>query len=306
MRNQKLIFMCSKITAQTITLADSRKLGYSIYGDPDGFPLLFFHGWPGTRLDISCLAPLAKEHNMKIIGIDRPGMTYSTFQKKRKVSDWPSDILALINHLKLDEYSILAFSTGALYAIECALQIPEKIKNIGLISAVPYYKIDWSGTNGQRLYRLARIFYHFPLLTRLFLRISSDIGLNRYVRNPTKTYLNNLKDLAKLDRELWEREDIKKWLFDEFLPDLLLSNRKGVAYDLFLLVVGLGSAKECPEIAPITCPIFLWHGDNDDIVPHIASIEQNKIFKDSKLTIYPNEGHKMIYSRFAEIINELK
>ncbi|MHA1504815.1 MAG: hypothetical protein ACTSPT_06450 [Candidatus Heimdallarchaeota archaeon] len=95
-------------------------------------------------------------------------------------------------------------------------------------------------------------------------------------------------------------------MFDEFLPDLLLSERKGVAYDLFLIVVGLGSANECPEKPPITKPIFLWHGDTDDIVPHIASIEQNKIFKDSKLTIYPNEGHKIIYTHFAEIIKELK
>ncbi|MHA1188348.1 MAG: alpha/beta fold hydrolase [Candidatus Heimdallarchaeota archaeon] len=262
--------------------------------------------WPGTRLDISCLAPIAKEHKVKIIGIDRPGMSYSTFQKNRKISDWPNDVLALVNHLKLEEYSILAFSTGALYAIECALQFPEKIKNIGFVSAVPYYKIDWSGTNGRRLYRLAKIFHHFPLLTRSFLRISSDIGLNRYVRNPKKTYLNNLKDLPKLDRELWEREDIRKWLFDEFLPDLLLSDRKGVAYDLFLLVVGLGSAKKCPPMLVATKPIFLWHGDKDDIVPFVVSVEQNKIFKDSKLTIYPNEGHKIIYSHFAEIIEELK
>ncbi len=298
--------MCSKISAQTITLSDNRKLGYSIYGDPKGFPMLFFHGWPGTRLDISCLASIAKEHYVKIIGIDRPGMTYSTFQKRRKIADFPSDVLALINHLKLDEYSILAFSTGAMYAIECALQIPEKIKKIGLVSSVPYYKINWSGTSGQRLYRHAKIFWHFPWLVRPVLRIVSDIGLNRYKRNPTKTYLNNLKNLSKIDRELWEIEDIRKWLFDEFLPDLLLSSRKGIAYDLFLLVVGLGSAKEYPEIPPITSPIFLWHGDNDDIVPHIASIEQNKIFKGSKLTIYPNEGHKMIYTHFTEIIEELK
>ncbi|MHA1244695.1 MAG: alpha/beta hydrolase [Candidatus Heimdallarchaeota archaeon] len=298
--------MCSKITAQTITLSDDRKLGYSIYGDPDGFPMLFFHGWPGTRLDISCLAPIAKEHNMKIIGVDRPGMTYSSFQKKRKVADWPGDVLALINHLQIEEYSILAFSTGALYAIECALQIPEKIKKIGLVSAVPYYKIGWSGTKNKRLYRLAKIFHPFPLLVRSFLRIVSDIGLNRYVRNPTKTYLNSLKDLSQIDRETWEREDIRLWLFEEFLPDLLLSERKGIAYDLFLLAYGLGSPKEYEEIPNFSFPIYLWHGESDDIVPHIASIKQNKIYHGSKLTIYPNEGHKIIYTHFAEIIEELK
>ena len=298
--------MSSKITAQTIMLSDNRKLGYSVYGDPEGFPILFFHGWPGTRLDISCFSNIAKKQKVKIIGIDRPGMTYSSFQKRRKVTDWPSDVLALIDHLKLEEYSILAFSTGALYAIECALQIPEKIKKIGLVSALPYYKIDWSGTNNKGLYRLTKIFRHFPLVMRLFLRIMSDIGLNRYLRNPTKTYLKNLKDMPKLDRETWGREDIRFWLFDEFLPDLLLSKRKGIAYDLFLIGAGLGSAKEYKKPHLTTFPIYLWHGEADNIVPVVASVEQNKIFKDSKLTTYPNEGHKVIYTHFAEIISNLK
>ncbi|MGC9779882.1 MAG: hypothetical protein HZR80_11615 [Candidatus Heimdallarchaeota archaeon] len=43
------------------TLSDSRILGYALLGDPRGKPILYFHGWPGTRLDISCFHKEAKE-----------------------------------------------------------------------------------------------------------------------------------------------------------------------------------------------------------------------------------------------------
>lgn len=34
----------------TITLKDGRRLSYAQYGDPEGKPLFFFHGWPSSRL----------------------------------------------------------------------------------------------------------------------------------------------------------------------------------------------------------------------------------------------------------------
>jgi hypothetical protein len=34
----------------TLVLGDGRRLGYASYGRPDGEPVLFFHGHPGSRL----------------------------------------------------------------------------------------------------------------------------------------------------------------------------------------------------------------------------------------------------------------
>ena len=38
---------------QTITLSDGRSMGFQRLGDPDGSPLFFFHGTPGSRLVFS-------------------------------------------------------------------------------------------------------------------------------------------------------------------------------------------------------------------------------------------------------------
>ena len=36
---------------RTIQLSDGRRLGYAEFGDPGGAPVIYFHGWPGPRVE---------------------------------------------------------------------------------------------------------------------------------------------------------------------------------------------------------------------------------------------------------------
>lgn len=58
-----------------VRLKDGRTLAYCEYGLPDGKPVLFFHGHPGSRLEFSVFDPgdLASELGLRIIAADRPG-----------------------------------------------------------------------------------------------------------------------------------------------------------------------------------------------------------------------------------------
>ena len=44
---------------QQIKLRDGRLLGYAEFGDPDGKPILYFHGAYSSRLSGKVLAPVA-------------------------------------------------------------------------------------------------------------------------------------------------------------------------------------------------------------------------------------------------------
>jgi pimeloyl-ACP methyl ester carboxylesterase len=39
------------LIGKTIRLPDGRRLGYGEWGDPYGQPLLYCHGWPGSRAE---------------------------------------------------------------------------------------------------------------------------------------------------------------------------------------------------------------------------------------------------------------
>ena len=67
--------MATDRTNQQIKLKDGRMLGYAEYGNPDGNPVFYFHGFPGSRLDwpFSDTDDSASQLNTRIIAVDRPG-----------------------------------------------------------------------------------------------------------------------------------------------------------------------------------------------------------------------------------------
>ena len=112
-------------TYQTTTLPDGRTLAYAEYGDPDGRPLFFFHGFGGTHLGWGYLESNCDALNagVRIISPDRPGTGRSTFMPNRQFTDWPADVTALADALGLDRFGVLGVSGGGPYALACAVAI---------------------------------------------------------------------------------------------------------------------------------------------------------------------------------------
>lgn len=81
--------------ARQIKLKDGRMLGYAEYGAPEGKPIVYFHGFPGSRLDWElCVPPdTADALNIRIIAVDRPGIGLSDFKRDRELIDWPDDVV---------------------------------------------------------------------------------------------------------------------------------------------------------------------------------------------------------------------
>lgn len=120
---------------QTLTLHDGRVLGYAEYGTPSGFPLMYFHGYPSSRLEGLGLGKLPERRGLRFIVPDRPGFGLSTFHPQRKIMDWPNDVRALATHLKLSRFAILGCSGGGPYAIACAHALPpEMLSAVGVVA----------------------------------------------------------------------------------------------------------------------------------------------------------------------------
>ena len=72
-----------------VTLPDGRTLAYEEYGDPDGRPVLSFHGGLSSRLDAAPADQAALTLGVRIVSPDRPGMGLSTYQPGRRLSTGP-------------------------------------------------------------------------------------------------------------------------------------------------------------------------------------------------------------------------
>ena len=55
---------------KTFQRADGSKLAYAEYGDPEGNPVLYFHGSPGSRLEGVLFSDLFKRKGLRMIALD--------------------------------------------------------------------------------------------------------------------------------------------------------------------------------------------------------------------------------------------
>ncbi|OCK75658.1 alpha/beta-hydrolase [Lepidopterella palustris CBS 459.81] len=118
----------------TFTLPDGRKLGYAQYGSLTGRAFFYLHGHPGSRMEAAWFEELCLKLGARIIGVDRPGIGWSSPHPGGTLLDHPKDIEHLAQHLELDSYGILGMSGGGPYALACASSLPpEKLKCVSIV-----------------------------------------------------------------------------------------------------------------------------------------------------------------------------
>ena len=148
---------------ETITLADGRTLGFAQYGDPTGFPVLYFHGGLSCRIDATSAGPAAAAAGLRIIAPDRPGVGLSGRHQGASLLDWPRDVAGLTHQLDIEEFVVMGWSFGGAYAAACGFALPDQVTTTVLIaSGIPR---DWPGMIEQ-----------INGMDRVFLKLSGRSG----------------------------------------------------------------------------------------------------------------------------------
>jgi pimeloyl-ACP methyl ester carboxylesterase len=280
-----------------LTLKDGRVLGYLETGDLTGAPLFLFHGLHSSRLEVKCVEQQMKNRGIRFIGIDRPGMGHSTYQKDRKVLDMVQDVTALADSLKLDKFSVLGVSSGAKYALACAHKIPHRLHSCSILSgAAPmeYLTLDMPRFNRFFISLLQR----FPSLTQVVFWILYG-RFSKRTSSSDKFLGSILHVLDEVDKELLTHKQIKDDLLDSF-HESYLQGSKGVAYD-----AGFDIQKDAWGFDPAEisfAPIHFWHGGADRGVPFSMTKQLIDKIPQATLTFYPDEGHlSLIFHKIDEV-----
>lgn len=274
---------------QTILLSGGRKLGFADYGDPDGEPFLYCHGFPGSRLEAAPIDEAAKKLSARIIAADRPGFGLSDFQNNRKILDFPNDITELMNRLSVNEFSIAGVSGGAPYALSCISKIPDRIKAASIICGLGPY----SFTQGFRKMSLtARIFFRlsssFPYLAS---KIINQVGKNTK-KNTSSAMDYIIKSISEPDKSLLKQKDFRG-LIQASLKEAFRNAGRGAAHDLFLYTQPWGF-----DLSKISGDVLIYHGTEDRIVPLVFSEYLKKTLPHSEIKYFTGEGHFTLPANF--------
>ena len=279
--------MATDRTNKQIKLKDGRMLGYDEYGAPEGKPVFYFHGHPGSRLDWLLFDDdgCAAELNARIIAVDRPGSGLSDFKRGRKILDWPDDVIELADALQVDRFAVLGISGGGPYAAACAFKISKRLTATAIVSGMG--PAEAPGTKDGLSWVYAG---KSPMMRRLLLMLTS-MGQ----RKKPDQFISKMKEQMKGPDGVMilDKPELLKGTVDT-MNESLRPGIAGVYHEAGLYTRPWGF-----RLQDITAEVYLWHGEQDDNVlvsvgRHVAGAIPNCHAK-----FFENEGHTTLIIKYV-------
>lgn len=281
-----------------IAVGEDRRIGFAEFGAPQGRAVFWLHGTPGARRQIPTEARVyAEHHNIRLIGVDRPGIGASTPHQYETILAFADDLRTIADTLGIDKMAVVGLSGGGPYTLACAAGLPDRVVAAGALGGVAPTRGPDAISGG--LMRLGSAVA--PLLqvggTPLRLGASLLIRAARPVASPALDLYGLLSPRA--DRHLLARPEFKAM----FLDDLLNGSRKQLAApfaDVIAFARDWGF-----RLDEVKVPVRWWHGDHDHIVPFSHGEHVVSRLPDAKLLHLPGESHLAGLGRGEEILSTL-
>ncbi len=281
-----------------IAVGEDRQIGFAGFGAPQGRAVFWLHGTPGARRQIPTEARVyAEHHNIRLIGVDRPGIGSSTPHQYVSIAAFADDLRAIADTLGVDKMAVVGLSGGGPYALACAAGLPDRVVAAGVLGGVAPTQgpdaISGGAMNlGLRVAPLLK-FWGNPLRIGASLLVQAA----RPVASPALDIYALLSPEA--DRHLLVRPEFKAM----FLDDLLNGSRKQLAApfnDIILFARDWGFRLEDVKV-----PVRWWHGDHDHIIPFAHGEHVVSRLPDAELFHLPEESHLAGLGRGEEILSTL-
>lgn len=283
----------------TTTLQDGRRIGWSIYGDPDGDTVFWFHGTPGARSQLPHDAgDLAVERGLRIVTVERPGTGDSTSHVYGRIVEFADDLRQVADDVGADEFGVVGLSGGGPYLLSVAHELGDRMK-VGVVLG------GIGPTRGQD-----------SIVSHTLLLVPAAAALEQ-VRAPLIEGLRRLihvvTPLADPAVDLFfslmpgDRAHMTARPLDrrQFTADMIDANERsglGAAInDLILFGRHWGF-----ELRNIKVPIVFYGGSSDVIVPYLHAERQSKRVAGSRLRTYEGRGHFAGYTSPADILDDLR
>lgn len=268
----------------TFHLDGRRRLGYAEYGPATGRPVLWFHGTPGARRQVSPHArDAAHDRNVRLLAVERPGIGASTPHVYGSLVEWARDVEAFCDALGLGRVGIAGLSGGGPYALACAHRMPKRVAAVALLGGVAPSVGPDAAPGGLSPFvraispavRVARrpLGFVLPRLVPALERVAGQ-AMDLFA-----------SFMPPGDQRVFEDPAIREM----FIEDILLGSRRHM--QAFLLDAILFGRPWGFSPRDVRVPVHMWYGDADVIVPIAHAEHLARQIAHAVLRIRPGEGH---------------
>jgi non-heme chloroperoxidase len=265
-----------------ITTRDGTHIFYKDWGPKEAQPIVFHHGWPLSADDWDNQMMFFLGEGYRVIAHDRRGHGRSTqTDAGNDMDSYASDVIELARELDLRNAVHVGHSTGGgEVAHYVARAEPGRVAKAVLIGAVPPIMLKTEANPGGLPIELFDQFRAGTANNRaqFYLEIASGpfYGFNRTGVQPIEGVIRNWWRQGMMGGVKAHYDCVKAFSETDFTEDL----------------------------KSIDVPVFLMHGDDDQVVPIADSaLIGIKLLKHGTLKVYPGYPHGMATTH-ADVINK--
>jgi pimeloyl-ACP methyl ester carboxylesterase/DNA-binding CsgD family transcriptional regulator len=274
---------------RSVVLRDGRNLAYREYGVSDGRALLLFHEGLGSSLLPAGAQALASKLDLRAISIERPGFGQSDPRDDYSFDNVAEDVVDLCDQLGLQDIHISAILSGAPSAIQTAIRLGPRARRILICSGRPPRPTTRAGN----------------LMTTFRARLESNpwivdtfYGILRARLTPAlvERMIRSGSTLSPNDRAFVEANPWAAEFTAAYVAESLAKTSRGAADEV-------KAFRRAGNLTPaaLTCPLVVWHGQDDQFAP-LADLLEYLGDKPSEIRIIPDIGHLLAMKHWDEMM----
>jgi pimeloyl-ACP methyl ester carboxylesterase len=277
-----------------IDVRKGRRVGYAVFGDPDGTPVVNCHGGLVSRNDCAPADDIARELGLRIISPDRPGIGLTDRLPGHDIVSWArTDLRDLVDALGLERFSVMGWSAGGQHALAAAHVLGERIDRVAIVAGC--LPIDDPANRSQLSaldQRLLRWTDKAVPAAKAYFRMTHLLA----TRAPKRLVKMSAGELegdesgALAEHAAWFAQTMAEGSHD--------AAGQVDDYRAFGAPWGFG-----PE--DIGVPALIHHGTKDALVPVAWADELGRRIPNARVTTYPGAGHLLAVTHAREILESL-
>jgi pimeloyl-ACP methyl ester carboxylesterase len=270
-------------------------------GDPGGDAVMYFHGTPGSRLDLCFGEQLTAGRGVRLVSFDRPGYGGSS-PAPFGLASIAADAHAVADGLGVARFATLGMSGGGPGALAAAAVPGGRVSRAGIASGAGPFRLvpgalgDLDDNDRAALSLLpgdppaaaSAFAAGFEPLVELS-RVSGGSGM-----------VSAFEDLlSSRDSELL-REQRFASAFADTMHEALRQGTSGGGWDNVSWVGDWDI-----DLSAIRCPVVLWYGSDDRFAPPAHGLWLSQNLPQARLVLREGEGHLGIYEHLGEMLDAL-
>jgi pimeloyl-ACP methyl ester carboxylesterase len=271
--------------------ADGATVAFTEVGAPDGVPIVYCHGAPGSRLDVAWLDDTFAGIGVRVVAVDRPGIGGSSPRADRTIAEWPRVVDAVADHLGIGRFAVMGLSSGGPYVVACAALLPDRVVGAAVVAGVtdmgwrPGFD-DFPEDDEKAIMRLG----DEEVATTWCVEHYGDDGA-RFFDGPM--------ELSPPDLELMADEAVLTGLLPTF-AEAFVQGVAGYAQD-----ITVQGRPWTFDVGSVRCPVGVYHGEQDTLVPLSHGRHTAEIVAGARLETFPQHGHLSMIKEIASIATRL-